>query len=167
MRLVDYLGHVLRHHGETLKQLSVLVGNEDLFEALEKQGESATPLPAYLGLDPASLFTNEPGAEANYAELSSQVMDQDLPPMLEFHAWAYPTYRAFVEQGAELSAKIKDEALAGLIDRTLEASKRWVQSLPIHPRLSPRVELASSNTWMKFRTEVLKRDGKNFLKRIV
>jgi hypothetical protein len=161
MRLVDFLIHLLEAHAHTLQRLAAMFGEEILVEMLEQAGDE--PPPPSRPIPPASDWLDPAASSSAYSELEAAVHDLRLPPMLEFHLWAYPHYRAFIEAPLELSSRIRgpggDTGLA-LVDEAVAQAQAWVKRLPIPPELGAQAERAAQIPWLRFRTDVLKRIGK-------
>ncbi|MBC7693792.1 MAG: hypothetical protein H7222_18645 [Methylotenera sp.] len=168
MRLVDFLILLLEAHAQTLQRLAALFGEERLLELLE----DATELPDFgesVQFKPSEIQAKwlEPSvSEINalaYAELEGAVLDFNLPAILEFHLWAYPHYRAFIESPLDLSSRIRGpggDAGSVLVGEALAHAEAWIQALHIPPAISQQAERAAQIPWLRFRTSVLKRIGK-------
>lgn len=171
MRLVDFLIALLEAHAETLKRLAALFGEERLLEILEASGDDdlgTDPTkrrgPVVTRLQPKDL-ESAPGASGSstYQELEGAVHDFGLPAVLEFHLWAYPHYRAFIESPLELSSRIPGpggETGTALVEEAVAQAQAWVRSLHIPPQIGIQAERAAHVPWLRFRTNVLKRIGK-------
>lgn len=173
MRLVEFLVQILEAHAETLKRLAALFGEENLIQLLEMAGDEdegggkndeALPRrhqPAHLSVFEApSPFSS---SNAPYAELEGAVREMNLPSVLEFHLWAYPHYRAFIESDVDLNARIPGpggEAGAVLVDEAVAQAEAWVRSLPMNPAVLDQASRAAHVPWLKFRSSVLKRIGR-------
>ncbi|HLE01393.1 MAG TPA: hypothetical protein VJB59_14110, partial [Bdellovibrionota bacterium] len=82
---------------------------------------------------------------------------------LEFHLWAYPHYRAFVESPIDLNSRIPGpgtDTASVLVEEAVAQAKRCVKQLPIPPELWLQTERAAEIPWLRFRTTVLKRVGR-------
>ncbi|MGZ3688923.1 MAG: hypothetical protein ACXVBW_11515, partial [Bdellovibrionota bacterium] len=103
------------------------------------------------------------GYTSAYAQLESAVHEFKLPAVLEFHLWAYPHYRAFIESPLDLNSRIlgpgNDAGLA-LVDEAVAQAEAWVKKLPLPPEASAHASRAAHVPWLRFRTTVLKRIGK-------
>jgi hypothetical protein len=166
LRLVEFLIHVLEAHAQTLQRLAALLGEEELVEALERYGEllEASGEEPRLRADPAwfdSRFSDR--QPVPFDELESAVASYGLSPPLEFHLWAYPHYRAFIESPLDLGSRIPgpggDVGLA-LADEAVSQAEAWVRGLPVPPELGPQAERAAHVPWLRFRATVLKRVGR-------
>lgn len=170
MRLVDFLISVLQAHGQTLGRLAAFFGEERFFEMLEEAGEDmerSLPPSKFVnttGAEVIWLDSPGPGSNSNaYAELEGAVRDMNLPAMLEFHLWAYPHYRAFIESSLDLNSRIRGpgyESGAALVDEACMQAEAWIKRIPIPAALAPQAERAAQIPWLRFRSEVLKRIGK-------
>lgn len=173
MRLVEFLIYMLEAQAETLKRLSALLGEETLMEILEAAGEAAgetadgtaESVAPTVSEKVIALFES-PGAAfggSAYQELEGAVQELNLPEVLQFHLWAYPHYRAFIESPLELDSRIPGpgaEAGAALVEEAVQQAQAWVHGLHLPPQISQQVERAAYVPWLRFRTEVLKRIGR-------
>ena len=174
MRLVDFLVLLLSAHAETLKRLAAFFGEEVLVAMLEDAGESFDDR-RLAGLEPQKFATSSvatvtwidspsPHSNANaYSELEGTVRELGLPEVLEFHLWAYPHYRAFIESSIDLNARLSPEdgrSGLSLVDEAVEASEAWVRALPIPPAVSAAAFKAAAQPWIRFRTEALRKMGR-------
>jgi hypothetical protein len=168
VRLVDFLILLLETHAESLKRLAALFGEEGFFEILENSDPQVkTPMDATrlhekvlpfapLGSSPVS------GTHSPYLELEGAVQELHLPEFLEFHLWAYPHYRAFIETTLDISAPLNryfPNAINAVVDESVKQAQHWVQSLNIPPELSKQAEAAAGVPWIRFRAAVLKEMG--------
>lgn len=170
MRLIDFLIYLLQAHGQTLGRLAAFFGEERFVEMLEEAGEDmerSLPPSKFAeasGAEVIWLDPSHPSSNANaYTELEGAVRDMNLPAMLEFHLWAYPHYRAFIESSLELNARIRGpgyESGAALVDEACMQAEAWMKRLHIPPSVAPQAERAAQIPWLRFRSEVLKRIGK-------
>lgn len=163
MRLVDFLILVLQAHGKTLEKLGVLFGDDVFLELLESSSdelhqEPPRVLPIWA---PGSSRANKPSASV-YAELEGAVRDLKLPAVLEFHLWAYPYYRAFIESPLDLNSHLQggENQAHSLVDEAIAHSETWLKSLKLPPEFATHVERVAQPQWIKFRATVLKRVGK-------
>jgi hypothetical protein len=168
VRLVEFLISMLEAHALTLQRLAAFFGEERLLEMLEEAGEaqdtgaSETPPPLIEAewLDQATAFTSHASA---YAELESAVHDFKLPAVLEFHLWAYPYYRSFIESPLDLNSRIRSnggEAGTLLVNDAITQAEAWIKRLPIPPAVSQQAERAAQIPWLRFRTNTLKKIGR-------
>ncbi len=159
MRLVDFLILLLEAHGETLKRLAAFFGEERFFDMLENSDAGARPVLSANTL----AFTSSGIANSSrspYLELEGAVRESGLPEILEFHLWAYPYYRAFIESGVDLAAPLKDgNSGTALIEEAVTAAKEWIRLVPIPPVLSAQAETAASVPWIRFRSSAFKKMG--------
>lgn len=163
MRLVEFLIHVLEAHAQTLHRLAALFGEEMLLHMLEESGDEIAEKAAPPRFNVAWFEKSHGGYSSPYTELESAVHDFKLPAVLEFHLWAYPHYRAFIESGLELDARIPGpggDTGVVLVDEAVEQAEAWVKSLPIAPEFALQAQRAAHVPWLRFRTQVLKRIGK-------
>jgi hypothetical protein len=166
VRLVEFLIALLEAHSETLKRLAALFGEENLIQLLEMAGdepESETSRVQVIDLsrfEPPSPFS---ATDSTYAELEGAVREMNLPAFLEFHLWAYPHYRAFIESPLDLNSRIPGpggDAGVALVDEAVSQAEFWVRSLPMSDLVRDQASRAAHVPWLKFRTQVLKRIGK-------
>jgi hypothetical protein len=174
MRLVDFLVLLLGAQAETLKRLAAFFGEEVLIAMLEDAGESfddrklaGLELPKFAQTAVASITwidSPTPHTNANaYAELEGTVRELGLPEILEFHLWAYPHYRAFIESAIDLNARLAPnggESGTALIEEACAAADAWTKALPIPPAVSAAAFKAAQVPWIRFRTEALKKMGR-------
>lgn len=166
MRLVDFLILMLEAHARTLQRLGALLGEDVLVELLEQAGENASEDEACPALGARWFSGASSGSPAAaYAELESTVHEFKLPAMLEFHVWAYPHYRAFIESPLELGSRLATDArgpdaTTALVDEAVEQARAWLKKLPIPLDIWRQAETAASVPWVRFRTEALKKAGK-------
>ena len=174
MRLVDFLVLLLGAQAEALKRLAAFFGEEVLVAMLEDAGESFDDR-RLAGLEPAKYASTSAGkiawtppqtphTNANaYSELEGTVRELALPEVLEFHLWAYPHYRAFIESAIDLDARLPaggGESGTFLIDEAVAAADAWTKELPIPPAVSAAAFKAAQVPWIRFRTEALKKMGR-------
>lgn len=182
MRVVEFLIYLLEAHAQTLQRLAALFGEEALLAMLEVAGEQdegeskkdegvpprSQPLaqnPRWLDSETSALA---PGESNAYAELEDAVRHASLPAFLEFHLWAYPLYRAYIESPLDLEARIRSGAEDGesgnagivLTEHAMAEARKWVRRLPIPPELARQAESAAEVPWVRFRTQVLKKIGR-------
>jgi hypothetical protein len=163
VRLVEFLIALLEAQAQTLQRLAALFGEEVLLEMLESAGDLPPDI-ITLRHDPR-LF-EAPRAQASglaYQELDGAVRDLRLPAVLEFHLWAYPHYRAFIESPLDLNSRIHgtdENAWISLVEEAMVQATAWLKRLPIPPQFWIQAERAAHLPWLRFRTDVLKRIGK-------
>ena len=170
MRLVDFLIALLEAHAETLKRLAAFFGEERFLEILEESGEDSDdpakrPDPVITHLRPQDLESGNlhVSSSSAYQELEGAVHDFNLPAVLEFHLWAYPHYRAFIESPLELTSRIPGpggDTGTALVEEAVAQAQAWVRTLHIPPQIGAQAERAAHVPWLRFRTNVLKRIGK-------
>ncbi len=174
MRLVDLLVLLLSAQADTLKRLAAFFGEENLIHLLEDAGESfddrrvaGLEVPKFAKTSVASITwidTPVPHSNANaYGELEGTVHELGLPEVLEFHLWAYPHYRAFIESSIDLNARLAPgggESGTALIEEACAAADAWVRSLAIPPAVADAAYKAALVPWLRFRTEALKKMGR-------
>lgn len=172
VRLADFVICILQAQGETLKRLAALFGEEAIVELLEMVDEAPRPEPE----PPISVVRDawtspptEPPSGSAYAEIESAVRELGLPPQLEFHLWAYPHYRAFIESPLELNSRIRgheSEVGHALVEEAVAQATAWIRRLPIAPMIAPQAERVAQVPWLRFRSEVLKKLGKRPLESV-
>lgn len=172
MRLVDFLIAILNAHAQALTRLAAFFGEETFIEMLEDSGETidqALPPSKFAKNTHADgviwLDSPNPSSNANaYRELEGAVREFGLPEVLNFHLWAYPHYRAFIESAFDLNSRIKTDANSDsaiqLVEEAVQQAQAWVRALPIPPAAAPAAERAAQMPWIRFRTETLKYLGK-------
>ena len=154
MRLVDFLIRLLEAQAQTLQRLAALFGEDILLEMLERGAEldeeqGATPLAIQKAWFQAASSQSSP-----YAELEGAVRDFKLSPVLQFHLWAYPVYRGFIESELELGARVTHPQ--AVVEAAMGGQKRWLQTLPIATEFRNQAERAAEVPWIRFRSLVLK-----------
>lgn len=164
MRLVEFLILLLTAHAETLRRLAALLGEERFLHILEDAGDLPSP-DVETQAKPTSFDRPCPMASASsaYQELEGAVREMHLPEPLEFHLWAYPHYRAFIESPIDLNSRIpgsSSDAGLALVEEAVAQAAAWVQRLPLPPQIGHQVERAAQVPWLRFRTTVLNRIGK-------
>jgi hypothetical protein len=177
VRLVEFLIALLEAHAETLKRLAALFGEENLIQLLEMAGDEDSPsshpssqakraaAPPIRLIQPSYFDAPSPfsATDSTYAELEGAVREMNLPAFLEFHLWAYPHYRAFIESPIDLNSRIPGpggEAGVALVDEAVTQAEAWVKGLPMSELVRDQASRAAHVPWLKFRTQVLKRIGK-------
>jgi len=168
VRLIDFLICILRAHAGTLQRLAALHGEEQLLELLEASGDELDSKPR----PPNPIWFGRPAQRgmvtmaSAYAELEHAVHEFGLAATLEFHLWAYPHYRAFIESPLDLNSPIignGPETAVTLVDEAVAQAKDWIKKLPIPPELAQQTESAAHVAWVRFRTDVLQRIGRRRL----
>ncbi len=156
MRLVDFLILLLEAHSQTLQRLAALFGEEIVLEMLEKAADDeGAPEPNNRPRIQRAWFTQgRDSSSSPYAELEGAVRDFQLSPVLQFHLWAYPVYRAFIESELELSARIENPGPA--IEAVMAGAKVWLDGMPIAHEFKLQAEKAAEVPWIRFRSSVLK-----------
>jgi hypothetical protein len=165
VQLFEFLIDILRTHAQTLQRLAAFFGEEELLHMLEAAGDEPDENSCSIQAD-IQWFeapSSKPAKAVGYSELQVAVSDLKLPAVFEFHLWAYPYYRCWIESALDLHLKIRgSDHSAGeiLVDEAVNSAKLWVKKLPIRPELSPAAERAALVPWLRFRAEVLKKIGK-------
>ena len=166
MQLVEFLIYLLEAQAQTLHRLAALFTEEILLHMLEESGDriaEQTPTPRF-GKEWSEWFEPQsPGYSSPYTQLEGAVQDFQLPAVLEFHLWAYPHYRAFIESEIDLDSRIPGpggDIGISLVDEAVEQAEAWVKALPIAPEFAVQAQRAAHVPWLRFRTQVLKRIGK-------
>lgn len=174
VRMVDFMIDVLRAHGQTLQRLAAFYGEDELLEMLETIGDQSFPQVDSIEMAPEWFETEEKLTDGGgkdkadpvkmqaqaYAELEWAVRELKLPPTLEFHLWAYPFYRSLIESSIDLSRSLRtSDTGAGpiLIEKAITFAKVWIQALPIPPEQSQQTEQLAWNSWLRFRSEAMKK----------
>lgn len=162
MRLVDFLVLLLEAHSETLKRLAAFFGEERFLEMLESLEEQVNPALSPAATCFSAINGSLNGPRSPYQELEGAVREMALPEVLEFHLWAYPYYRAYIESDMDLGSALKgaDEgAQIAIVDDAIRYAREWVHQLPIPPAISQQAEAAAGVPWIRFRTSTLKKMG--------
>jgi hypothetical protein len=173
MRLVEFLTYLLEAQAETLKRLAAFFGEDVFLEMLENSGDEI-PIPTLdRKLVPFESLSDHSslGSRSPYMELEGAVHEFGLPAVFEFHLWAYPYYRAFIESDLDLNSTIATthggfgglatvDSSTQLIDEAVFQAKEWIKKLHIPPSIAVPAEAAAQLPWIRFRTQVLKRIGK-------
>jgi hypothetical protein len=173
MRLVEFLTYLLEAQAETLKRLAAFFGEDVFLEMLENSGDEISVPSLDRKLIPFESLPDRPypGSNSPYIELEGAVREFGLPSVLEFHLWAYPYYRAFIESDLDLNSTLATthggfgglatvDSSTQMIDEAISQAKEWVKKLHIPPSVSVQAEAAAQLPWIRFRTQVLKRVGK-------
>lgn len=173
MRWVEFLTAVLEAQALTLDRLAALLGQDVVLKVLERAGERAEDLPPERWdrpppewFEPVATGPFAPDEGEAYAELASAVAALRVPEVLEFHLWAYPHYRAWIE-GAEpsLQARIdhrfgpKRDSGLQLVELALRGHALWVAELALAEPFQTQIARAAEIPWLRFRTQTLKRIG--------
>lgn len=165
MTLSAFLIQILKTHASTLQHLAAYFGEEVLFELLELAAENHDEDPDLnpeFHLDLSWFYLPNPSLSQGYAEIEGAVLELKLPEVLEFHLWAYPFYRKFVESSLDLKMSIYKEngAIEALVEEALYESQLWIKRLPLPSQISQHAERIAQTPWIRFRSEVLKKSGK-------
>lgn len=170
MRIVEFLILLLETQADTLRRLAAFFGEEDLFEILENSAEDPSPeellasRKASQSRIMALSFENplHPMANSAYRELEGAVREFKLPEVLEFHLWAYPHYRTYIESTLDLNALIpsaRSEAGITMVEEAVAQARAWVKTLHLPPNLALQAERAALFPWLRFRSSALTRIG--------
>lgn len=165
MRLVDFLILMLKAHAETLKGLSDLLGEDVVFAILERTSEeddTIPPLPQKHTLRVRTEATAVRSGSA-YMELQDAVHHFHLPGTLEFHIWAYPHYRTFIESPFDLDSVLEPVGQSGefpLAEEAITQAKKWISKIPGPAAFQTRIQQVSDQAWLRFRTQVFQKAGK-------
>jgi hypothetical protein len=164
MRLIDFLILLLEAQAQTLKRLAAFFGEEDLLQILELAGEKEDDHLYSAEIDP-DWFESPPVNDSStvYSQLEGSVREFNLPSVLEFHLWAYPFYRSFIESSVDLRSKIRctgPRSADAIITEALTQSDLWIKHLPFPPGVILQAERAAQVPWIRFRSEVYKKLGK-------
>lgn len=176
IRFIDLIMAVLQAHGESLRELSKLLGEDELTAILEMAGDTLPESPirdllSTLPLGngpmgpsgmPMNLSGDRPARRSPYVEIEASVREMRLPATLEFYAWTYPHYRALIESSHDLEARFaknSDREQINLVEELVRQARAWVRALPIPPSDSLKAEKAVEACWLRFRAQVLPRLG--------
>lgn len=160
MKLVEFLIYLLEAQAQTLSRLAALFGEELFLHMLEESGDLPTPK---LQISTQWFESAESPQASAYALLESSVHEFKLPAVLEFHLWAYPPYRSWIESDLHLNAKILGpggDAGVALVEESISQANLWFRRLPIAEEFRMQAQSAAQVPWIKFRTSVLKRIGR-------
>ena len=165
MTLSAFLIQILRTHAITLQHLAAYFGEEALFELLEQSAENHDEdrdLNPEFHLDLNWFYLPKPSLSQGYAEIEGSVLDLKLPEVLQFHLWAYPFYRKFVESSLDLKSSIQKDsgAIEILVEEAIHEAQVWIKRLPLPLPLSQHAQRIAHTPWIRFRAEVLKKSGK-------
>lgn len=171
MSLSSLLILLLEAHGEGLKRLAAFFGEEAFMEIVETAEDDATS-----AAEPASharlsaiarqserverIQTLE--TDQGYREIQASVRELGLPEFLEFYLWAFPPYRALVENAVELGAHLPSEnkeLSRELVEGVIQGANFWLRSLPIPAASAAAAERAYQVPWLRFRGAALKGMG--------
>lgn len=190
-RVVDFLILMLKTQGEAMKRLSDLFSEDILVEAIERREarlEAAGLLeePSEFKIGDDWIFDSCPeggtGAEC-YGELEAEIRGVRFAERVEFYLWSYPHYRGYIESSIDLAAKISDPASQAsasekaisetsgpvpvpMIEEAVEKGLEWLDSLQISEPFATQMKKHVAPVWTSFRSEALKRLGRNPLKRV-
>jgi hypothetical protein len=168
MTVAELLTQLLITHAHVLQRLAAYFGEEELFELLEKASEIREE---QQGKNPKSPFKFQKdwfipaplkiARTSPYAELDGTVREMNLPAVLEFHLWAYPFYREWIESSVDLRATINPTSQGGslTVQEALAQAKSWLSSLPVHPIHAERVITLGMTPWIRFQSEIMKKLG--------
>ena len=174
MWLAEFLIAVLEAQGRALQQLSENFGEEVLVEILERAGERDPEIDSVpLTLPNAkwlaqSASGGDPDTIAEiYRDLQMAVHKLKIHTRLEFHLWALPYYRLFIESSAWLDATPggpeAQNAWKPLIEQAFEAGSNWPRTLGLsEPFLADSLRAVQSS-WLRFRAEMLKKAGNSWV----
>jgi hypothetical protein len=155
MRLVDFLIRLLEAQAQTLQRLAALFGEEILLEMLERGAEIEEEIGKPTEISLSWFQTSGSGNGGSpYAELEGAVSDMKLSPVLQFHLWAYPVYRSFIESKLDLGSRVTQPQ--AVVEAAVAGHKRWLETMPIATEFRNQAERAADVPWLRFRTTVLK-----------
>ena len=157
MSLVEFLIAILEAHAQTLQRLAALFGEDIVIDLLENapEGEPELLLPSIQ----EDWFEPETEGRNHYAQLEGAVKEFNLASVFEFHLWAYPYYRAFIEGPLELSDRLPEKRVSAIADEAIAHAERWLERLPIADEFRPRARSAAQLPWIRFRAHLLKSTG--------
>ena len=165
MTLSAFLSQILETHAITLQHLAAFFGEEALFELLEQSAEAHSEDPDLnpeFHLDLNWFYLPKPSLSQGYAEIEGSVLELKLPEVLEFHLWAYPFYRKFVESSLNLKSNITRDsgAIEALVEEAVYEAQVWIKRLPLPSQLSQHAQRIAHTPWIRFRSDILKKSGK-------
>jgi len=169
VRIVDFLILLLSAHAQALDRLAQTFGEEVLLAILDRTAEKTDEDPPFPPLD-AKWFRNQGirgvgTQDQPYAEIQDAITAMKLLPGVEFHVWAYPYYRRFIESSLDLNAWIQQTSAEGdnpslrLIDDAIAYAHSWARSFPVVPEYLHRIEHAVHFPWVRFRSQAMRRLG--------
>ena len=168
MTLVEFVIHLLTAHSHVLQRLAAFFGEEKLLELLEElsnpsDGSHPTPIPPPFHYE-KNWFSRAPlqlAKTSPYTELEGSVRELNLSSVLEFHLWAYPFYRQWIESALDLKMTIHPTPGGEVIvQETLAQARWWINQLPVHPSLAEQVRVLGMAPWLRFQSDVTKQLGK-------
>ncbi|MCC7440407.1 MAG: hypothetical protein IT285_02170 [Bdellovibrionales bacterium] len=173
MRLVDFLVLVLQAHGRLLVDLKEIFGADLLLRIL------ANYKPTELALQGSKLwelFPLKPRSSHSpfpFETLEKPVKEMRLNEDLEFFVWAYPYYRTFVESNVDLNETLPfqdQQVVLALAEEATSMARAWAEAVPLPPEaeseLRSRAQEASRQHWVRFRSELFKRNGQSPFQRV-
>ena len=122
-------------------RLAGVLGEDALLELLESQeapeprGIPKTAGPSVLGEDV-------------YARLENTVRESGLPKTLEFHLWAYPPYRKWIESASRLDASLSQDEASHAVASAMEDSLEWRSVVLAHLPNGDQLAKHMSAPWL-------------------
>jgi hypothetical protein len=160
----DLLALLLQTQAETLMRLGALFGEDTLLDMLENSDEPredsperAKPLLSQW-TEPSAI-RGVPDSGAAYARISNAVSGRGIPEFFEFHVFAWPYYRVWVEGEIDFNRVIRVDAAPVIAEAALAASRAFVDRLPMPDEYRPRARAAAEVPWVKFAGDVKARAG--------
>ncbi len=171
MRLFEFLTLLLQATGQILQDLATLFGENVLVQLLEDNPKHPGEAKMRFQLDP-QWFDPAPETTLNkndgsaYLVIEEAVKKIGLSSILEFHLWSYPFYRILIESSIDLRSEIKNgNPIIGklLIQEALEQSEKWIYPICQAAEFTQQVEPILMAAGLRFRSEVLKKMGVDYL----
>lgn len=171
MVFVEFLGEFLSAHAHALQRLAALMTEDIVIQLLEdERPHTANPELAKIC---AQIWKNPSvgsNPESSHVRLDQWIKSHKLPAFLEFHVWSYPGYRSIIEGPLTPEALPIPGIDMKLYDQLLEACRKeaeqWMADQKLDEPLQAAAKKAVDFAWVRFRTEFLKRQGRNPLSAI-
>lgn len=172
MRIDEFLALMLEAYGRSLRAASEILGEQPLLAALGRLDAPESPSDSPAAMD---LIGNEPigdapmagpDAPSPYERLDAAVGSLGLSGEFEHAVWSFPVYRMYTETGVELTAPVERPGAASavaLAEETVALAESWLtrlaRSADASDEAAGRLIALSRPHWLRFRTEVLRRQG--------
>lgn len=177
LKLGEILALALESHGEVLKVLYTLFGEEVLIEVLERTDEVAsersteTTLPPHLRkcfMEDRRVSDQLNGPPDWSALLEKRVVAIGLPAVLGFYIWAYPPYRMWIESDLDLNLilnqvdahdALPDSSQTLVADDWVNRADSWLSAIGLPEKIHQQVHRAAHPIWIRFRSRLLSHIG--------
>lgn len=169
MQIVELLISLLETQAQTLKRLAAFFGEEKLVDILESSPDLSCSPPLPIKRNWIQETSQNLSHDRVYQKLEGCVRDQNLSASLEFHLWAYPCYRAWIEASLDLTAEIQlrddphEDRLHLFVEEIRNEATKWAQNLAIPTPLKPAAEQAAQIPWLRLRTKLFQKAGRRSL----